>query len=170
MNNRVLMKSMNLRKRHFDTPVRDVVEVCSPKSEVWSLKIHLAFRSTVTFYCYNIIYSKILIVTFCPVTFCPFTQINTITYNNFSFILGIFTRESYSPEQSTHIILKADVTPSLRVLLKVVLIIILLIQRFKSSVLWFFYIIDMMCREINLRWRKTVIFILYLKSRMNIVK
>jgi hypothetical protein len=36
---------------------------------------------------------------------------------NFSFILGIFTRESYSPEQSTHIILKADVTPSLRVLL-----------------------------------------------------
>jgi hypothetical protein len=42
--------------------------------------------------------------------------------------LGIFTRESYSPEQSTHIILKADFTPSLRVLLKVVFIIILLIQ------------------------------------------
>ena len=37
--------------------------------------------------------------------------------NNFSFISGIFTKESYSPEQSTHIILKADVTPSLRVLL-----------------------------------------------------
>jgi hypothetical protein len=67
-------------------------------------------------------------VTFCPVTFCPFTQINTIAYNNFSFILGIFTRESYSPEQSTHIIIKADVTPSLRVLLKVVFIIISLIQ------------------------------------------
>jgi hypothetical protein len=50
-------------------------------------------------------------VTFCPVTFCPFTQINTIAYNNFSFILGIFTRESYSPEQSAHNILKADVIP-----------------------------------------------------------
>jgi hypothetical protein len=41
---------------------------------------------------------------------------------NFSFILGIFTRESYSTEQYTHIILKADSTPSLRVLLKVVVI------------------------------------------------
>jgi hypothetical protein len=34
--------------------------------------------------------------------------------------IGIFTRESYSPEQSTHIILKTDVTPSFRVLKKVV--------------------------------------------------
>jgi hypothetical protein len=110
-------------------------------------------------------------VTFCPVTFCPFTQINTIAYNNFSFILGIFTRESYNPEQSTHIILEADVTPSLRVLLKVVFIIISLIQWFKEyCVLLFFYIIDMMCWEINLQWRKTFVFILYLKSRMNIVK
>jgi hypothetical protein len=45
-----------------------------------------------------------------------------------STILGIFTGESYIPEQSTHIILKADVTPSSRVLLKVVFIIISLIQ------------------------------------------
>ena len=80
-------------------------------------------------------------MTFCPVTFCPFTQINTIAYNNFSFILGIFTSESYSPEQSTHIILKGDVTPSLRVLLKVVFIIISLIQWFKSIVLCFFFLI-----------------------------
>ena len=57
--------------------------------------------------------------------------------NNFSFILDIFTRESYSPEQSTHIILKADVTTSLRVLLKVVFIIISLILWFKSIVLCF---------------------------------
>jgi hypothetical protein len=35
LNNRAPMKSMNLRKRHFDTPIRDVVEVWSPKSEVW---------------------------------------------------------------------------------------------------------------------------------------
>ena len=81
---------------------------------------------------------KILIVTFCCVTFCPFTQINTIAYSNFSFILGIFTRESYSPEQSIYIILKADVTPSLRVLLKVVFIIISPIQWFKSIVMCFF--------------------------------
>jgi hypothetical protein len=60
------------------------------------------------------------------VTICPFTQINTIAYNNFSFIVGIITRESCSPEQSTHIILKADVTPSLRVLLKVFIIISLI--------------------------------------------
>ena len=61
--------------------------------------------------------------------------------NKFSFISGIFTRESYSPEQSTHIILKADVTPSLRMLLKVVFIIISLIQWFKSIVLCFFILL-----------------------------
>jgi hypothetical protein len=41
---------------------------------------------------------------------------NTSQFNNFSFNLGIFTRESYNnPEQSIHIILKADGTPSLSV-------------------------------------------------------
>jgi hypothetical protein len=109
-------------------------------------------------------------VTFCPVTFCPFTQINTIAYNNFSFILGIFNRESYSPEQFTHIILKGDVTPSLRVLLKVVFIIISLIQWFKSTVLCFFlyYWYDVLRNKPSVK--KNFIFILYLKSRMNIVK
>jgi hypothetical protein len=48
--------------------------------------------------------------------------------NKNDFFLIIVSKESYSPEQSTHIILKPDVTPSLRVLLKVVFIIISLIQ------------------------------------------